>query len=318
MLNLINLLIKYTGFSEVELNSIIAKAPTNYKKYSIKKRNGGNRTIYHPAKETKTLQYVLLNYYLNTFPVHKCAFAYIKGNTSPLLKNALKHKNFKYSICLDLKDFFPSIRPSDLLNILTANKTLTREEILTLTNLLFISQKNGLPSLPIGAPTSPIISNIVMYDLDNKINTLAHKINKSSVYTRYADDIVFSTNIKGACLVFYKRLESLLTKTNGPKLTINKLKTNLCSRKTRRIVTGLVICPNATISLGRKNKKYVKKLLLDFKYNKLDLKMKHHLSGYLAYILDVEPDFYNRLTLKYGGEIVNDALKQTRPIISSK
>jgi RNA-directed DNA polymerase len=318
MFNLIDILSRYTGFNEDEVNSIIAKAPTTYKKYSIKKRRGGTRTIYHPSKETKTLQYVLLNYYLNAFPVHKCAYAYIKGNKSPLLNNALKHKDYKYSICLDIKDFFPSIKPDDLLNILTEKNSFTKEEKQHLINLLFISQKNGMPSLPIGAPTSPMISNIIMYDLDNKINGLAHKINKRSVYTRYADDLVFSTNTKGACLNFYKNLESLLTKTKSPKLTINKLKTNLCSRKNRRIVTGLVICPTATISVGRKNKRYIRKLLLDYKYNKLDIKMKHHLSGYLAYILDVEPEFYNRLILKYGGEIVNAALQQTRSIISSR
>jgi RNA-directed DNA polymerase len=149
-----------------------------------------------------------------------------------------------------------------------------------------------------------------MYELDNKINRLAHNIDRKSVYTRYADDIVFSSDVKRTCKIFYNKLESLFAVTASPKLTINKLKTNFCSRKNRRIVTGLVICPDGKISLGRKNKRYIRKLLLDYKYNKLTEKYKHHLAGYLAYILDVEPDFYNRLTLKYGGNIVNNALKQ--------
>ena len=81
------------------------------------------------------------------------------------------------------------------------------------------------------------------------------------------------------------------------------------SRGTKRVVTGIVICPNAEVSLGRKNKKYVKKLIFDYMNGKMDASLKNHLRGWLAFILDVEPDFYNRLVLKYSAITVRNALK---------
>jgi len=120
--------------------------------------------------------------------------------------------------------------------------------------------------------------------------------------TRYADDIVYSTNKKNACRLFYRKIKTLLGKTKSPHLIINTTKTLFLSRGTLRRVTGLTITPDGTISIGRMNKRYIRKLINDFRFKKLDAEGTKYVRGYLAYILDVEPRYYNSLAMKYGAE----------------
>lgn len=95
-----------------------------------------------------------------------------------------------------------------------------------------------------------------------------------------------------------------------PSLTINEEKTLFMSRNCRRVVTGMTIDPNGTISIGRARKRFIRSLLNDFKHGALIMKQPHILQGNLAFILDVEPRFYDRLCLKYGAELVLKALRQ--------
>jgi len=106
-----------------------------------------------------------------------------------------------------------------------------------------------------------------------------------------------------------KRLERLLEETISPKLKINNDKTLYTSRGTRRTITGLFVTPDGEVSLGRKNKRYVKKLIFDYKNNRLGPEHKKYLKGYLSFVEDVEPEFLNRLIIKYGGEVVRNAHK---------
>jgi retron-type reverse transcriptase len=156
--------------------------------------------------------------------------------------------------------------------------------------------------LAIGAPASPIISNIVMYDIDNEIIKYT-KQNEAS-YTRYSDDIIYSSGVKGECVKFATFLGTLLSQMQSPKLEINKEKTIFMSQGTRKTVTGLTICPDGRISLGRKKKRLVSAMVHRAMKKKLPAEGKSYLKGYLSFILSVEPDFYDRLILKYGGEII--------------
>ncbi len=174
---------------------------------------------------------------------------------------------------------------------------------------LFVRYSGGNLGLAIGAPSSPCLCNIVMHSLDEKINKLARSTSVDSVYTRYADDIVFSSNEIGACKRFFDELAKLIDATTSPNLKINSSKTVYTSRGTKRVITGPHVCPNGDISIGRLNKRYIKKLLFEFKNNRLDDDRKRYLSGYLSFILDVEPDFYNRIAMKYGAEVVSKAHK---------
>ena len=262
--SIINIISEYLGFDSDTTIKISKNAQTSYRRYLISKKKGGYRTIFHPSKQTKALQYAFIETILNKLDVHECAAAYIRGRLSPLLVNATKHSSLSFSIRLDFADFFPSISPKDLIRVIKMKeeyKDINNKDEQFLTDSLFIRIPGGKQGLAIGAPSSPIISNAVMYLIDKKITKLALSISPESVYTRYADDIVFSTNNKGGCSEFFDGVKDILAKSSSPKLTLNSAKTFFASRGTRRVVTGLYICPDGQVSLGRKNKRYIKKLL---------------------------------------------------------
>lgn len=312
--SIIKTIADYLGYSQKDTIAISNKAPTRYRRYTIKKKKGGQRSIFHPSKQTKSLQYALIETILRHLPIDESAAGYIRGIKSPLLRNAKIHSNFPYTVRIDFSNFFPSIKPDDLIKTLKKHRKLSKEESSFVENVLFARIGLGDKALAIGAPSSPIVSNIAMFSIDKKIKTLARKTANESAYTRYADDIVFSTNKKGACKLFYIKVKSLLEKIKSPRLTINAKKTIFTSRGTRRTVTGLYICPDGKISLGRRNKRYIKKLLFDFKNNRLSSNEIKYLRGYLAYILDVEPDFYNRLAMKYTSELIEKVRRKPKPI----
>lgn len=246
---------------------------------------------------------------LKNLPVHERAAGYRRDVKSPLLNNALAHAPLAYSVRVDFSDFFHSIKPGDLFHRIDATGiVLSRTDKTFLEHCLFVSI-GGEKGLAIGAPSSPIISNIALYDIDEQLSTLGRGIVDDAVYTRYADDIIFSTNTKGTCAEFYKGLCLVIDEETSPRLRVNKAKTVFSSRASRRVVTGLVLEPNGSVSLGRSKKRFIKKLLCDLKYGQLSDRNRAYLGGYLAYVLDVEPEFYNRLTLKYTAELVAQALR---------
>lgn len=309
---IIDTISEYLGFEKNIAIVSANKAPTSYKRYFISKKRGGKRAIFHPSKLTKSLQYAFIETILSELPVHHCAAAYVRGVKSPLLKNAKEHSVYPYSVRIDFTDFFPSITPNDLIVIIKKTvkyKNISDEDETFIANALFVTQPRGHLGLAIGAPSSPIISNIVMFEVDEKLTKLSAAISSDSVYTRYADDIVFSTAQKGNCALFFSGCKDVINRITSPKLAINSKKTSFSSKGNRRVITGLYICPSGDVSIGRINKRYIRKLLFELKKELLPEEKKKYLSGYLSYILDVEPDFYNRLAIKYGADLVRIAHK---------
>ncbi len=186
---------RFTGLTVDEVNEIASKAPKTYKKYFIPKKRGGHRAIFHPSKETKLLQYALMVILGKYLQPHECVYGYVREKKSPLRKNALLHSKNSYLIKIDFENFFPSIKPIDLFKHFEVNHetNLSDNDQSFLQNCLFIKESNLELGLPIGAPSSPLISNGVLYSLDEKLFRLA--IKHDFIYSRYADDLVFSTDI---------------------------------------------------------------------------------------------------------------------------
>ena len=319
--NVIRQISDFVGWDIRDTIEISKKAPTSYKRYVIpKKKPGEFRSVFHPAKQTKTIQYALLELVISTLPVHECAFAYRHGLESPLRKHATLHAGSKYTVRVDMKDFFPSIRPLDLFSVINKQRRekhyqeITEAEKNFLANALFIRHPQRGVGLAIGAPSSPAVSNTIMYGIDTSLHNYAKR--RNGVYSRYADDLVFSANKKDECAKFVDRLEKLLAKTRSPSLTINAAKTLYMSTGTRRTVTGLFVTPQRKISIGRKNKRYIRKLLFEYKKGSIDPNLLKYLQGYLSFILDVEPTFYNSIVIKYGAELVSRALASRLPSLA--
>ena len=173
--------------------------------------------------------------------------------------------------------------------------------------LFFVSGPGKKKILGIGAPSSPFVSNLVMYELDEKFTTFANK--STGRYTRYADDLTFSSNDKANCLRFYDYVKQTLAETDSPNLLVNEEKNYLSSRFSRRVVTGLVICPSGEVKLGRKKKRYIRSLINSYCFKNLDEKKINHLKGHLAFLYDVEPTYINNLMTKYGSTIIRKIIE---------
>lgn len=310
--SILDIISDYLGFKQDIVIAASNNAQKSYKRYYIDKKKGGRRAFFHPSKLTKALQYAFIETILSELPVHECAAAYVRGVKSPLLINADKHSRYPYSLRIDFTDFFPSITPYDLIKVIRNTdrfKDITEGDKTFIANTLFVRLSGGHVGLAIGAPSSPLISNIVMFSIDEELTKVAATISHESVYTRYADDIVFSTVKKGGCNLFYLECKKTINNTDSPNLSINDNKTIFSSKGSRRVITGLYVCPNGDVSIGRKSKRYIRKLIFDFKNHSLSKDKQKYLSGYLSYILDVEQDFYNRLVIKYGADLVQKAHK---------
>lgn len=305
--SIIDIVSDYVGWERSITTNIAGKSPYRYRIYRVNKKNGGTRIIFHPSTTTKALQYAIMKTLLYALPVHNSALAYKPALKSPIRTNAENHLRYKYTIRIDIKEFFPSIKPSDLIPIINKHITklipnrendLSDEEKQFLQNALFVSYKSKSLYLAIGAPSSPFISNVVLFNIDKIFQSYASA--NSDIYTRYADDFFYSTNGKGQCSEFLNYAETTFKNCKSPKLVINKDKTLFMSDKNRRIITGLFITSDRKISIGRKQKRYIKKLVFDLITGKLDENLKGYLEGYLNYVRDVEPSFWNALNIKYG------------------
>ena len=119
----------------------------------------------------------------------------------------------------------------------------------------------------------------------------------------YADDLTFSTNVPhvlNECRIY---VCNVLKEMESPKLKLNDKKTVFTSKKHNRRVTGLVLSNDGVVSLGREKKRLIRSQIHYFQNGKLCDKEIYQLRGHLAYALDVEKDFVNRMEKKYGQTI---------------
>ncbi|WP_242116816.1 retron St85 family RNA-directed DNA polymerase [Sphingomonas lacusdianchii] len=294
---LVEFLTRELRIGERELAALISSAPDRYKTYFIPKRSGGKREIAHPAFELKIAQRAMINGFLKDLPVHPCATAYRKG--SSIRQNAERHCHNRAILKYDFKEFFPSITERAWLTYCDRHSVLDRSDAISAGRILFRRPKGGrILRLSIGAPSSPILSNILLNDFDREVHqrVSAHKI----TYTRYADDMTFSAERTWNLREVDGILRSVIRLIGTPSLTINSAKTTLVTPKFHRQVTGLVLTLDGRVSLGRERKKLIRARVHYAINGKLDRHAMAHLAGTLAFAKDVEPEFYTRLERIYG------------------
>ena len=289
---------------EKALTSFILTSPHRYKKYEIDKRNGkGKRLIAHPSKQLKYIQRLLVKELEEQLPVHESAMAYKKG--VGIKNNALAHKDSKYLLKMDFKDFFYRITPEMFFKA-AASKGLhySESDKLVLSHLLFFRLNRNSPlTLSIGAPSSPLISNYSMNLFDEAISNYCAELKVT--YTRYADDIVFSTNSKNVLFSIPKKVEETLKSECFGCVKVNTGKTVFSSKAHNRHVTGITISNEGKLSLGRERKRKISSLVHKFGLGLLNAREINELRGLLAFASDIEPLFLARLRGKYGSECLN-------------
>lgn len=304
---LIQALQEATGLSEAQIHRLIARSPHAYKVYTIPKKSGGTRTIAQPAKETKFLQRWLIQNVLGVLPQHESATAY-KTNAS-IKNNASVHKDNPYISKFDFENFFPSIKESDLIQHFTKHLSaqFNESDIQTIARLCSMSSTGSKERrLSIGAPSSPLLSNSVMYDFDIQIATWCN--NNQFFYTRYADDLTFSTHSKGRSSEIETEIRKIIATLTYPKIRLNTKKTIHLSKKYQRRVTGLIINNDDQISIGRHRKREISALIHRHSLNMLSSEETFHLQGLLGFAKDIEPEFIISMRRKYGSKIIDSIL----------
>ncbi len=213
-----------------------------YKQFKIKKKSGGFRLITAPKNQSFML---LLRYVNEIFKAVYTPSDYAMGFTEgrSVVTNANIHKGHNYVFNIDLKDFFPSIHQTRVRNRLMLKPMLFTQPV---ANLLagLCSMKtekddgNVRCVLPQGAPTSPIVTNMICDNLDRRLAGLAKSF--GVVYSRYADDITFSSmhNVYQVPGEFRKELKRII---EGQGFTMNDAKTRLQKLGSRQEVTGIIV-----------------------------------------------------------------------------
>lgn len=298
---LLELISNITILEEDYILNVAQTSSQRYKKFHIPKRNGSLRTIFQPSKELKGIQRVIHDEVLKTLPSHIASAAYKEG--SSIKKHADQHRKSNYLLRLDFKDFFESISDHDIRTF--ANQNLvgkisgwTSDD----TNLL-VKLATFKGALTIGSITSPLLSDAIRYNLDVALFSFSHEL--GITYTRYADDLYFSTNNRGVLKTILSKVEDVISNLDYPsQLKINRSKTYHSSKKNKMMVTGLTLTNDYKISIGRAKKREIRSKI--YNWSRLDLEQKRHLSGYLSYIKSVEPAFINTLCSKYGANIIRE------------
>jgi RNA-directed DNA polymerase len=267
----------------------------------VPKKGGGYRSVVHPTTELKVLQYWLIDNLFDSLKIHDSATAYIKG--ASVLDNAKVHIDGEYFLKMDFKDFFGSISFEAFepyLRGLLAEKGFEVSE----SNLRLISRVcfNSKGRLPIGYPTSPVISNAIMYHFDEKLSQFLDEFGSGkNRYTRYADDMFFSIHSKELNNVLSFVTHSV-SEVDGQYLflTINDKKTRFYSKgRGGAFVTGLRICYDGHITLHKKYKNLLRILLLKrskgYETEESDIEIR----GHLSHVRSVDALFYKSLMTKY-------------------
>jgi RNA-directed DNA polymerase len=309
-MSLIRELVERFGLSARDVIRLIESAPARYKVYDIPKRRGGRRTIAQPSKELKLIQRFIVDQKLKAFPVHGSAMGYVEKRN--IFANAAAHRENGAILKLDFAEFFPSIRVADWEHFARKHSVecIPRTEIGIYSKILFWGLYKGaiVPvCLSIGAPSSPALSNILLFDLDTVLEARAAQLDV--VYTRYADDITASADTIEQLERFEGATRRAIGAMRHPKLTLNEDKRGLYLRGQRRMVTGLIVTPTQEISIGRERKRLISAMLHRASLAVLGRAEMGRLKGLLGFCLATEPAFIGRMRSKYGDDVIERVLR---------
>lgn len=219
-----------------------------------KKRKGEFRQISAPKHELMAIQNVLKDILEAYYEPNTNAMGFVQGRS--VVNNAMAHIRQNYILNIDLKDFFPSITRMRVWKCLQLKPMSFTEKVAgAIAGLcsMKIEKDSALAYvLPQGAPTSPVLSNIICRKMDKRLNRLASTFGLN--YTRYADDITFSSKhyVYAKEGDFIVRLHETIEEEG---FVLNETKTRLQKNGERKEVTGLVVSDRANVS-----KKYIREI----------------------------------------------------------
>lgn len=247
------------GYKPKSLSYILYKLPdaTKYTTFQIPKKNGGLRDICAPTDQLKLLQRRLANTLYacrdeidRESELGSLSHGFRRGHS--IVTNARPHHKRRFVLNLDLKDFFPSFNFGRIRGFFIKSKTFELDEKVATLIAQIACHKNGLPQ---GSPCSPVISDLIAHLLDVRLAKMAKK--ERVTYSRYADDLTFSTNQKTfpPALAVQKEENAelwelgkeLVSRITDAGFAVNPDKTRMQSCRSRQLVTSLTV--NAKVNI---------------------------------------------------------------------
>lgn len=213
-----------------------------YKTFEIPKKSGGMRQISTPITALKLIQRKLNQVLQAVYQIKPSVHGFVKGKN--IVTNAHAHAKKRYVLNIDLKDFFPSVNFGRVRGMFIAEPYGLNPDVATVLAQICCHDNQ----LPQGAPTSPIITNMICAKMDSQLQRLAKEC--KATYTRYADDMTFSTTLPQ----FPEALAKVFTEEGQEKVAlgdallaiiaengfdINEKKVRLQTRGNHQEVTGL-------------------------------------------------------------------------------
>lgn len=289
------------------LRNLANNANYLYKTYNMLKKNSKDlRKIEQPSKELQEIQRAIINLIFKKMPIHHAATAYKNG--ASISKNAKVHTKTNFTNRYDFANFFPSFTENDIKKFLRLQQPFI-DIALTQSDLDFIGKivcRYG--RLTIGSPSSPWITNAMMYQFDSVFSGLC-RIRKL-VYTRYADDIFVSAYRPDALYHLDKDIIGIINKIPYLSIKLKKEKTLFLSRKYKRTITGVNITPERKLSIGRDRKREIKSLIFQHMGGLLNDMEVNRLKGLLGFAQDVESSFIKALSRKYGADSIDNIFRE--------
>lgn len=236
------------GRTREDLHRIASRAGRYYTPFDILPVGATKwRHIDNPTDELKTLQSRIYRAILVHFEFPSNVVGGIPGRS--ILDNVIPHLGTKMVFTVDISQCFPSIHDKMVFNALRTVLGFSEEVAALLTKLTTIQHR-----LPQGAPSSPIIANLVMRRLHRELDRIARAFDLH--WTMYVDDITFS-GAKASLAV-----ESVIRAVQRAGFAISHRKLHVMANSCRQIVTGVVV-NRRQVSAGRERLKEIRKTTLD-------------------------------------------------------
>ncbi len=242
------------------LRKLVAHDPEAYRRFAVRKRAGGFRIIHVPEHHLLKVQRWIAKHVLNRVPVHQRSHAF--APESSIVRCAARHCGAQWLIKLDVRGFFDSISELQVYRVFRSlnYQSLIAFELARLCTFAPASSPRyqlgnwrnwkeykieayshrGQGYLPQGAPTSPMLSNLVMRELDEILMKIGTKY--GLYYTRYSDDMTFSTRSTAFSRARAKELiKDVRDRIMASGLRLNGGKTTIIPPGSRKVVLGLLV-----------------------------------------------------------------------------
>ena len=251
----------------------------NYSNFLLRRASGTFRVISAPQTPLKIIQRKLSQVLYAVYGSRSVVHGFVKGKS--IKSNAKRHLNANWILNFDLTNFFPTIHFGRVLGLFAGNPYKLPKDVAVF--LARICCHEG--SLPIGAPTSPIVANMVCAKLDCELKALAWSC--GCIYTRYADDISISTKSialdkricdKNASTKQWEISEEILEIMKDNGFQINPSKTRVRGRRSRMEVTGIRI--NSRLNVSRTFHRQLRSMLHAWETYGEELAQKEHRDRY--------------------------------------